>query len=172
MDTRIKIDELQAFDAALTSTAVRPLLLLRQPLSAGQRSRAKKRRGSVGAKAEDALAGRQRALVMCPVAFMQRWAALVPQPWLHLIRLGVRVTSLREMSGPPPAPLRQPRGAGPEHQAAGTGGAAGPNVGEQATEAVAAAEREIKPAQPRPARIRWARLLKRVSAPPIRLEPG
>ena len=38
---------------------------------------------------------------MSPLEFMQRPAALVPRPRLHLIRFGVRVTSLREVSGPP-----------------------------------------------------------------------
>jgi len=32
---------------------------------------------------------------------MQRLAALVPRPRLHLVRFGVRITSLREVSGPP-----------------------------------------------------------------------
>ena len=40
-------------------------------------------------------------LVMTPLEFMQRLAALVPRPRLHLIRFGVRITSLREVSGPP-----------------------------------------------------------------------
>ena len=40
-------------------------------------------------------------LVMSPLEFMQRLAALVPRPGLHLIRFGVRITSLREVSGPP-----------------------------------------------------------------------
>ncbi len=35
-------------------------------------------------------------LVMSPLEFMQRLAALVPRPRLHLIRFGVRITSLRE----------------------------------------------------------------------------
>ena len=39
--------------------------------------------------------------VMSPLEFMQRLAALVPRPRLHLIRFGARVTSLREVSGPP-----------------------------------------------------------------------
>jgi hypothetical protein len=40
-------------------------------------------------------------LVMSPLEFMQRLAARVPRPRLHLIRFGVRITSLREVSGPP-----------------------------------------------------------------------
>ena len=60
-------------------------------------------------------------LVRSPLEFMQRLAALVPRPRLHLIRFGVRVTSLREVSGPPAA---RTRGVGPERQAAGAGGAA------------------------------------------------
>ena len=43
-------------------------------------------------------------LVMSPLEFMQRLAALVPRPRLHLIRFGVRITSLREVSG---SPLRE-----------------------------------------------------------------
>ena len=39
--------------------------------------------------------------VMSPLEFMQRLAALVPRPRLPLIRFGARVTSLREVSGPP-----------------------------------------------------------------------
>jgi Putative transposase len=39
--------------------------------------------------------------VMSPLEFMQRLAALVPRPRLHLIRFGGRITSLREMSVPP-----------------------------------------------------------------------
>jgi len=40
-------------------------------------------------------------LVMSPLEFLQRLAALVPRPRLHLTRFGARVTSLREVSGPP-----------------------------------------------------------------------
>ena len=40
-------------------------------------------------------------LVMSPLEFMQRLAERVPRPRLHLIRFGVRITSLREVSGPP-----------------------------------------------------------------------
>jgi hypothetical protein len=57
--------------------------------------------------------------VMSPLEFMQRLAALVPRPRLHLIRFGGRITSLREMSVPP---LRA-WGAGPECEAACEGGA-------------------------------------------------
>ncbi|MEZ5741427.1 MAG: transposase [Burkholderiaceae bacterium] len=39
--------------------------------------------------------------VMSPPRLMQRLTALVPPPRLHLIRFGVRITSLREVSGPP-----------------------------------------------------------------------
>ena len=48
-------------------------------------------------------------LVMSPLEIMQRLAARVPRPMLHLIGFGVRVISLREVSGPP---LREPRRAG------------------------------------------------------------
>ena len=43
-------------------------------------------------------------LVMSPMQFMQRLAALVPMPMLRLIRVGVRITSLHEVSG---LPLRE-----------------------------------------------------------------
>ena len=46
-------------------------------------------------------------LVVSPLEFMQRLAALVPRPRLHLIRVGVRVTSLREVSGLPPGETRR-----------------------------------------------------------------
>jgi hypothetical protein len=97
-------------------------------------------------------------LVMSPLEFMQRLAALVPRPRLRLIRFGVRVTSLREVSGPPlrehgvlaaNAKLRAlvvPQGS--------------PEVEDAASAAAAAARGEI--AQARPNRISWARLVKRV----------
>ena len=40
-------------------------------------------------------------LVISPLEFMPRLAVLIPRPRLNLIRFGVRVTSLREVSGPP-----------------------------------------------------------------------
>ena len=99
-------------------------------------------------------------LVMSPLEFMQRLAALVPRPRLHLIRFGVRITSLREVSGPP---LR-------EH------GALAPNaklralvVPQEVPQAPEPAAQEAKPAEceadcahRRPARLSWAKLLKRV----------
>jgi hypothetical protein len=82
-------------------------------------------------------------LVMSPLEFMQRLAALVPRPRLHLIRFhGVLA---------PNAKLRAmvvPQG--------------GPAQPEQATQAAAATECEAEPVQGRPGRISWARLLKRV----------
>jgi hypothetical protein len=71
-------------------------------------------------------------LVMSPLEFMQRLAALVPRPRLHLIRSGVRTTSLREVSG---SPLREPWGAGTQCHAAAAGGA------ERATRAVTGGQR-------------------------------
>ncbi|MFO0296067.1 MAG: transposase [Pseudomonadota bacterium] len=70
-------------------------------------------------------------LVMAPLEFMQRLAARATEGRPSGTRaaaeaaphpLGVRVTSLREVSGPP---LREPRRSGPEREAAATGGAAG-----------------------------------------------
>jgi hypothetical protein len=82
-------------------------------------------------------------LVTRPLEFMQRLAALVPRPQLHLIRFhGVLA---------PNAKLRA-RGV-PQ----------GPAKFEEAViEAAAAAQCEVEIAQARPQRISWARLLKRV----------
>jgi len=77
-------------------------------------------------------------LVMTPLVFMQRLAALVPRPRLHLIRFhGVLAPNAKLR------PLVVPQE---------------PAETEQSTEA----ECEIEPAQARPGRISWARLLKRV----------
>ncbi len=81
-------------------------------------------------------------LVMTPLEFMQRLAALVPRPRLHLIRFhGVLAPNAKLR------PLVVPQG---------------PAETEQSTEPTAAAECEIESAQARPGRISWARLLKRV----------
>jgi hypothetical protein len=80
---------------------------------------------------------------MSPLEFMQRLAALVPRPRLHLIRYhGVLA---------PHAKLR-PRGV-PQ---------APPAQEQAATEAAVGAESEVETVQARPRRISWARLLKRV----------
>ena len=82
-------------------------------------------------------------LVMSPLEFMQRLAALVPRPRLHLIRFhGVLAPNAKLR------PLVVPQG--PLEQ------------DEQATEAAVAADCEVETAQARPRRISWARLLKRV----------
>ncbi len=81
-------------------------------------------------------------LVMSPLEFMQRLAALVPRPRLHLIRFhGVLAPNakLRALVVPH-GPADEPRG----------------------DEIAAAAEREVETVQARPGRIGWARLLKRV----------
>ena len=83
-------------------------------------------------------------LVMSPLEFMQRLAALVPRPRLHLIRFhGVLAPNAKLR------PLGVPQG---------------PDVQEQATEAEVASECEAETVQDqgRPHRISWARLLKRV----------
>jgi uncharacterized protein (DUF983 family) len=81
-------------------------------------------------------------LVMSPLEFMQRLAALVPRPRLHLIRFhGVLAPNAKLR------PLVVPQG---------------PQVQQAASEARAAAECEIERLQARPNRISWARLLKRV----------
>ena len=80
-------------------------------------------------------------LVMSPLEFMQRLAALVPRPRLHLIRFhGVLAPNAKLRS------LVVPQG---------------PEKEEQVTEA-ALADGENEHAQARPGRIGWARLLKRV----------
>jgi hypothetical protein len=84
-------------------------------------------------------------LVMSPLEFMQRLAALVPRPRLHLIRYhGVLAPNAKLRPWVvPQGPLEQD---------------------EQATEAAAAAECEILTVKALPYRIGWARLLKRVLA--------
>ncbi len=81
-------------------------------------------------------------LVMSPLEFMQRLAALVPRPRLHLIRFhGVLAPNAKLR------PLVVPQGL---------------HVQEAASEAAVAAECEVESLQPRPNRISWARLLKGV----------
>lgn len=83
-------------------------------------------------------------LVMSPLEFMLRLAALVPRPRLHLIRFhGVLAPTAKLRSRVVPQ--------GPPAQA------------QPATEAAAATgECEVDNLQARPGRISWARLLKRV----------
>ncbi len=84
-------------------------------------------------------------LVMSPLEFMQRLAALVPRPRLHLIRFhGVLAPNAKLR------PLVVPQG--PQR----------PQVQEADAEAAAPAECEVETFQARPQRISWARLLKRV----------
>jgi hypothetical protein len=82
-------------------------------------------------------------LVMSPLEFMQRLAALVPRPRLHLIRFhGVLAANAKLWA------LVVPK-APPEQQ-------------EPATAVAATVECEVETVQTRPHRISWARLLKRV----------
>ncbi len=82
-------------------------------------------------------------LVMSPLEFLQRLAALVPRPRLHLIRLhGVLAPNAKLRS------LVVPQGP--------------PAQAQPATEAAAAVYCEAEIVQVRPGRISWARLLKRV----------
>jgi len=81
-------------------------------------------------------------LVMSPLEFMQRLAALVPRPRLHLIRFHGVLAPNAEL---PPLVVPQ-----------------GPEVQEQATDAAVAAECEVETVQAGLHRISWARLLKRV----------
>lgn len=81
-------------------------------------------------------------LVMTPLEFMQRLAALVPRPRLHLIRFhGVLAPNAKLRALVVPQGRTQP---------------------EAATEAAAATDCEAETVQGRPHRISWARLLKRV----------
>jgi hypothetical protein len=83
-------------------------------------------------------------LVMSQLEFMQRLAALIPRPRLHLIRFhGVLAPNAKLRALVVPQGLAQP---------------------EEATEAAAATEceAEAETAQGRPGRISWARLLKPV----------
>jgi hypothetical protein len=81
-------------------------------------------------------------LVIRPLEFMQRLAALVPRPRLHLIRLhGVLAPNAKLRA------LVMPQGPADEQQSA---------------DAAVVAECEAEQAQARPSRISWARLLKRV----------
>jgi len=81
-------------------------------------------------------------LVMSLLEFMQRLAALVPRPRLHLIRFhGVLAPNAKLRARVVPQGPAQPEGA---------------------SEAAAATECEAETAQGRPHRISWARLLKRV----------
>ena len=95
-------------------------------------------------------------LVMSPLEFMQRLAALVPRPRLHLIRFGVRITLLREVSGPP---LREHGVLAPNAKLRAQVVPQGP---EPSAQAASPAECEASCAHHRPVRLSWARLLKRV----------
>jgi hypothetical protein len=99
-------------------------------------------------------------LVMSPLEFMQRLAALVPRPQLYLIRFGVRVTSMREVSGPP---LREHGVLAPNAKLRPLVVLQGPSAhAQEGTEAVAAGNCEIDMVPAGPHRTSWARLLKRV----------
>ena len=99
-------------------------------------------------------------LVMSPLEFMQRLAALVPRPRLHLIRFGVRITSLREVSGPP---LREHGVLAPNAKLrALVVPQVVPQESEPAAQPAKPAECEARCARHRPVRLGWARLLKRV----------
>ena len=82
---------------------------------------------------------------MNPLEFMQRLAALVPRPRLHLIRFhGVLAPNAKLRS------LVVPQGPPKDEQAPGV--------------AASGVQCEAQTAQVGPERIRWARLLKRVLA--------
>ena len=82
------------------------------PSGAGQRARSDQRRRPGGAQAQDRLAGGTTHLVMSPLELMQRLAALVPRPRLHLIRFhGVLVPNakLRALVVPQEVPQEVPQ---------------------------------------------------------------
>ena len=100
--------------------------------------------GASEVEAQDAVARRHPHLVLSPLEFLQRLAALVPRPRQHLIRIhGVLAPNAKLGSLVVPQGLVQP---------------------EAATEAAAATKCEVKVeiAQGRPGRISWDCLLKRV----------
>ena len=100
--------------------------------------------------------------VMSPLEFMHRLAALVPRPRLHLIRFGVRITSLREVNGPP---LREHGVLAPNAKLrALVVPQEVPQTPEPAAQEAAPAECEANCAHHRPVRLSWAKLLKRVLA--------
>ena len=83
-----------------------------------------------------------RHLIMSPLEFMQRLAALVSRPRLHLIRFhGVLAPNARLR------PLLVPQE---------------PEVQQRTAEVAVAGECDVQTVQSRPHRITWARLLKRV----------
>jgi hypothetical protein len=83
-------------------------------------------------------------LVMSPLEFMQRLAALVPRPRLHRIRFHGLLAPNAELRALVVPQWRE--------------------LAEQVTEAAVAGECEAETVQGRPHRISWARLLKRVLA--------
>ena len=130
---------------------------LHHPAGARIRTRATRRRGTGGAEAEDAVARRHDALADGPAGVHAAprgpgsETKAAPHPF------GVRVTSLREVSGPP---LREPRCARTQRRVACAGRAAGPTDGAGAclgTEAI-----EPDEGHRWGSGISWALLLKRV----------
>jgi hypothetical protein len=82
--------------------ALEQFVPLHHPAGLGQRAREDQRRRAGGAQAQDSLARRHQAsgLVMSPLEFMQRPAALMPRPRLHLIRFdGVLVPNAKPRAG-------------------------------------------------------------------------
>ncbi|MGH8700940.1 MAG: transposase [Burkholderiales bacterium] len=97
------------------------------------------RRWPGGAETEDGLARRDHHIVMSPLEFMQRLAALVPRPRLHLIRFhGVLAPNAKLRAQVIPAGSDKPDSA------------------------TACKSTEPCCAHRQPSRMSWARLLKRV----------
>ena len=99
-------------------------------------------------------------LVMSPLEFMQRLAALGPRPRLHLIRFGVRITSRFEVSG---LSLREHGVLAPNAKLRSQVVPRGPEQEEPVTE-TALTNGQTEHAQAQPRRISGSRLLKRVLA--------
>jgi hypothetical protein len=89
----------------------------------------------------------------------QRLAALVPRPRLHLIRFGVRVTSLREVSVPP---LREHGVLAPNAKWRSKVVPQAQDNAKALSATPTATECLEPPEHGRPMRLGWAKLLKRV----------
>ena len=98
---------------------------------------------------------------LAALKFMQRLAALVPRPRLHLICFGVRMTLLREVSGPP---LREHGVLAPSSTtSAKLRALVVPQGPESPAPATQPAECETNCAHHPPVRLSWAKLLKESS---------
>ena len=93
---------------------------------------------------------------LSPLEFTQRLAALMPRPGLHLVRFGMRITSLCEVRD---ARLREHRVLAPNARLRAQ---VVPQEPEPPAQGAPPAECEATCAHRRPVRLSWAKLLKRV----------